>query len=85
MTLEISHKVPRPHSSMKRSVASTLTLSGSSVVYQTRAVSQIRTYNWPPVQLNFWIFIMLLSSSTIVGVFSSFIHIQTQLDLPVPW
>lgn len=28
---------------------------------------------------------MLLSASSIVGVFSSFIQIQTQLDLPIPW
>ncbi|KAG8409862.1 hypothetical protein J3458_018945 [Metarhizium acridum] len=60
-------------------------LSGSSIVYERRAVSQIRTYNWPPLQLNFWIFVMLLSASSIVGVFSSFIQIQTQLDLPIPW
>ncbi|KAF5136926.1 uncharacterized protein G6M90_00g044690 [Metarhizium brunneum] len=63
----------------------TSTLGGSSIVYERRAVSQIRTYNWPPLQLNFWIFVMLLSASSIVGVFSSFIQIQTQLDLPIPW
>ncbi|OAA45418.1 hypothetical protein NOR_03207 [Metarhizium rileyi] len=68
---------------MKRELGSTL--SGSSVVYQRRSVSQIRTYNWPPLQLNFWIFVMLLSSSSIVGVFSTFVQIQTQLELPIPW
>lgn len=28
---------------------------------------------------------MLLSSASIVGVFSSFIQIQVQLNLPIPW
>ncbi len=61
------------------------TLDGSSAVYERRVVSHIRTYNWPPLQLNFWIFIMLLASTSIVGVFGNFIQIQNQLDLPIPW
>ncbi len=60
-------------------------LSGSSVGYNRRVVSHIRTYNWPPWQLNFWIFVMLLASASIVGVFSTFIQMQVQLELPVPW
>ncbi|KAJ4308907.1 hypothetical protein N0V84_011813 [Fusarium piperis] len=47
--------------------------------------SHVRTYNWPPIQLNFWIFVILLASSSIIGVFSSFIQIQEQLLLPIPW
>ncbi|KAG5986277.1 hypothetical protein E4U54_005510 [Claviceps lovelessii] len=61
------------------------TLSGSSVVYAPRAVSTVRTYNWPPLQLNVWIFTMLLSSASIVGVFATFVQIQKQLLLPIPW
>ncbi|CEJ94837.1 hypothetical protein VHEMI10345 [[Torrubiella] hemipterigena] len=61
------------------------TLSGSSVVYEEHVISHVRTYNWPPLQLNFWIFVMLLASTSIVGVFSTFIQIQTQLYLPIPW
>ncbi|KAK2593653.1 hypothetical protein QQS21_008657 [Conoideocrella luteorostrata] len=66
-------------------MAASSTLSSGSIVRQRRAVSHIRTYNWPPLQLNFWIFVMLLASASIVGVFSTFIQIQEQLDLPVPW
>lgn len=61
-------------------------LSGTSVVYERKVVTtHIRTYNWPPLQLNFWIFIMLLCSCTIIGVFGNFIQIQNQLELPIPW
>lgn len=61
-------------------------LSGTSVVYERKVVTtHIRTYNWPPLQLNFWIFVMLLCSATIIGVFGSFIQIQNQLELPIPW
>ncbi|RCI12741.1 hypothetical protein L249_1277 [Ophiocordyceps polyrhachis-furcata BCC 54312] len=63
-------------------------VSGTSLGYpyrSRRVVGHIRTYNWPPWQLNFWIFVMLLASSSIVGVFSIFIQMQSQLDLPVPW
>ncbi|CAM1508869.1 Fc.00g026080.m01.CDS01 [Cosmosporella sp. VM-42] len=59
--------------------------TGSSLTYDRRAVSHVRTYNWPPIQLNFWIFVMLLASTTIIGVFSIFIEIQNQLLLPIPW
>jgi hypothetical protein len=47
--------------------------------------SRIRTYNWPPIQLNFWIFVMLLASASILGVFAIFIQTQNQLLLPIPW
>jgi hypothetical protein len=45
----------------------------------------VRTYNWPPLQLNFWIFVILLASSSIIGVFATFIQVQNQLELGVPW
>lgn len=61
------------------------TLSGSSAVYEARRVVHVRTYNWPPMQLNIWLFVMLLASSSILGVFGTFIQIQNQMDLPIPW
>ena len=60
-------------------------LTSSSIAHPRRAISHIRTYNWPPLQLNFWIFVMLISSASIVGVFSTFVQIQLQLNLPIPW
>lgn len=67
-------------------MALTSTLSGSSVVYEERIIGHhTRTYNWPPLQLNFWIFVMLLASTSIVGVFSIFIQTQQQLGLLIPW
>jgi hypothetical protein len=59
----------------------------SSVSTMTEVVLQrVKTkYHWPPVQLNFWILIMLVGSSTILGVFSSFISVQQQLMVPIPW
>ncbi|KAK5995426.1 hypothetical protein PT974_03831 [Cladobotryum mycophilum] len=66
-------------------------LSGSSIVYDrvttTKSVphTHVRTYNWPGLQLNFWIFVMLLASGSIMGVFGNFIQIQHQLRLGVPW
>ena len=67
-------------------MAATSVLSGSSAVYSRRVSGhRVRTYNWPPLQLNFWILIMLLAASSVVGVFATFIQIQGQLELPVPW
>lgn len=45
----------------------------------------IHRYHWPAVQLNIWLLVMLLSASTIVGVFANFINVQYQLLLGVPW
>lgn len=59
--------------------------TGSSMTYDRDAVTHIRTYNWPPFSLNFWIFVMLLASSSIIGVFGSFVQIQNQLQLGIPW
>ena len=66
-------------------VAATSTVSGSSYMYSRRMVSHVRTYNWPPLQLNLWIVVMLLASASIMGVFGNFIVIQDRLQLPVPW
>lgn len=59
--------------------------TGSELTYGRRAVSHVRTYNWPPLQLNFWIFVMLLASCSLIGVFATFVQIQDQLELPIPW
>lgn len=55
------------------------------MTYDRDAITHIRTYNWPPMALNFWIFVMLLASASIIGVFGSFIQIQNQLLLGIPW
>ena len=49
-------------------------------------VQRLRTkYHWPALQLNFWLLIMLVGSSLILGVFASFMTIQQQLQVGVPW
>ncbi|KAJ6779575.1 hypothetical protein PWT90_04739 [Aphanocladium album] len=60
------------------------TLTGSSV-HEHRRVVHVRTYDWPTYQINIWIFVMLLASSSILGVFATFLQTQAQMDLPVPW
>lgn len=44
-----------------------------------------RKYRWPAGQLNWWIFIMLVASSTVLGIFASFSSQQSQLELGTPW
>ncbi|KAK7443607.1 hypothetical protein Landi51_08956 [Colletotrichum acutatum] len=63
-------------------VASTLT--GSSL-YERRVVERVHRYQWPGIQLNLWILIMLVAACLIIGVFASFIETQQQLLLPIPW
>jgi len=49
-------------------------------------VQRVRTrYHWPPWQLNFWILIMLVGSGTILGVNASFVTVQNQLLVGIPW
>jgi len=49
-------------------------------------LQRIRTkYHWPPLQLNFWLLIMLLGSCTILGINASFLTIQEQLQVGIPW
>lgn len=64
-------------------MASVTTASGS-LVYERR-VERVHRYHWPAVQLNLWMLIMLVAACTILGVFASFISIQQQLLLPIPW
>ncbi|KAK6840807.1 hypothetical protein PG990_007073 [Apiospora arundinis] len=64
-------------------MASTTTASGS-LVYERR-VARIHRYHWPAVQLNVWMIIMLVASCLIIGVFATFIGVQQQLALNIPW
>jgi hypothetical protein len=59
----------------------------SSVSTMTEVVLQrVRTkYHWPPIQLNFWILIMLVGSATILGINAYFITVQKQLEVGIPW
>jgi len=64
-------------------MASDTTASGS-LVYERR-VAHVHKYHWPGNQLNVWMLVMLIASSLIIGVFATFIQIQQQLLLAVPW
>ncbi|KAF7510215.1 hypothetical protein GJ744_006911 [Endocarpon pusillum] len=44
-----------------------------------------RRYQWPEVQLNLWIFIVLVAASTCLGIFAWFMTVQTQMRLGIPW
>ncbi|KAI0401925.1 hypothetical protein F4802DRAFT_394989 [Xylaria palmicola] len=61
--------------------ASTVT---GSFVYPRR-VARVHRYHWPAIQLNVWMIVMLAASFLIIGVFGSFITIQQQLNLHIPW
>jgi len=44
-----------------------------------------RRYQWPEVQLNLWILIILAASATVLGIFAWFITVQNQLEIGTPW
>jgi hypothetical protein len=44
-----------------------------------------RRYQWPEVQLNLWILIILSASATVLGIFAWFITVQNQLEIGTPW
>ena len=44
-----------------------------------------RRYQWPEVQLNLWILIILSASATVLGIFAWFITVQNQLQIGTPW
>lgn len=59
--------------------------SSSSTITEV-IMQRVRTkYHWPPLQLNFWLLIMLIGSATILGIFAYFITVQDQLNLGNPW
>jgi len=53
-------------------------------VIEERVVVRERYY-WPPMQLNFWIIIILAAGSLILGVCAQFMTIQNRLHLQIPW
>ncbi|KAI1264770.1 hypothetical protein F5Y18DRAFT_78559 [Xylariaceae sp. FL1019] len=55
-----------------------------SLVYERR-VARVHRYHWPAIQLNVWMLVMLAASFLIIGVFATFIAIQQQLRLEIPW
>ncbi|KAI1821161.1 arginase-like protein [Xylaria intraflava] len=55
-----------------------------SYVYERRA-PRVHRYHWPAIQLNIWMIVMLAASFLIIAVFASFIDIQQQLELDIPW
>ncbi|KAI0202117.1 hypothetical protein F4808DRAFT_79049 [Astrocystis sublimbata] len=58
---------------------------GSGSYVYSRRIARVHRYHWPAIQLNIWMIVMLAASLLIIGVFGSFIGIQQQLDLYVPW
>ncbi|KAL8707701.1 MAG: hypothetical protein Q9225_007717 [Loekoesia sp. 1 TL-2023] len=48
-------------------------------------VQRRRKYHWPEAQLNFWLFIMIVASSVILGIFAYLTSIQNSLKLGIPW
>jgi len=49
-------------------------------------VQRVRTkYHWPAVQLNFWLLIMIVGSATVLGINASFLTVQNQLQVGIPW
>ncbi|KAL8999193.1 MAG: hypothetical protein Q9188_005936 [Gyalolechia gomerana] len=48
-------------------------------------VQRRRKYHWPEAQLNFWLVIMIIASSVILGIFAYFTAIQNTLKLGIPW
>lgn len=50
-----------------------------------RVIRRTTRYHWPDVQLNIWLIIFLVGSATILGVHASFMTIQSQLGLGIPW
>ncbi|TVY59347.1 hypothetical protein LCER1_G000731 [Lachnellula cervina] len=58
----------------------------SASTFSEVVLQRVRTkYRWPPLQLNFWLLIMLVGSCTILGVFADFLGVQGQLGVGVPW
>ncbi|KAI0846064.1 hypothetical protein F5Y00DRAFT_151134 [Daldinia vernicosa] len=65
-------------------MAASIVTGSDSVVYERR-IARIHRYHWPAIQLNVWMLIMLAASCCIIGVFATFIGVQQQLELYVPW
>ncbi|PLB40727.1 uncharacterized protein BDW47DRAFT_100728 [Aspergillus candidus] len=48
-------------------------------------IRRSRHYQWPELQLNIWIIIVLSGSAVCLGIFSWFMAIQTEMNLGIPW
>ncbi|KAI4132482.1 MAG: hypothetical protein LQ338_000702 [Usnochroma carphineum] len=48
-------------------------------------VQRRRKYHWPEAQLNFWLVIMIIASSVILGIFAFLTSVQNSLKLGIPW
>ncbi|UQC87523.1 uncharacterized protein CLUP02_13028 [Colletotrichum lupini] len=85
----VAHCATRPRPSSQRNPKSAtrshLTNTNSSSLYERRVVERVHRYQWPGIQLNLWILVMLVAACLIIGVFASFIETQQQLLLPIPW
>jgi hypothetical protein len=46
---------------------------------------ETRRYQWPELQLNLWILLILTASATCLGIFSWFLVVQDQMLVGVPW
>lgn len=44
-----------------------------------------RRYQWPEIQLNIWIIVVLAGSATCLGIFSWLMTVQSQMNLETPW
>ncbi|KAI1097564.1 arginase-like protein [Jackrogersella minutella] len=60
-------------------------VTGSGSLVFERRIARIHRYHWPAIQLNVWMLIMLAASCCIIGIFATFIGVQQQLDLYIPW
>jgi hypothetical protein len=65
-------------------MASTITTGTGSLIYERR-VARIHKYQWPALQLNVWMLIMLIASCTIIGILANFVVVQQTLGLHSPW
>ncbi|KAJ2906127.1 putative arginase-like protein [Zalerion maritima] len=64
------------------------TKSSGSLVYTRRSgtvAGTVHRYQWPAIQLNIWILVMLVAACTILGIMATFVQIQLRLDENVPW
>ncbi|KAI8631438.1 hypothetical protein F5Y19DRAFT_493333 [Xylariaceae sp. FL1651] len=65
-------------------MAASGTTGPGSFVYERR-LARVHRYHWPAIQLNVWMLVMLAASFLIIGVFGTFIGVQQQLLLDIPW
>ncbi|EEH04824.1 conserved hypothetical protein [Histoplasma capsulatum G186AR] len=57
----------------------------SSSSYTATTTHVTRKFHWPDIQLNIWFSVVLAGSATCLGIFSWFMTVQAQMELPTPW